>query len=154
MVLPSHGALRGFFGIGVWHPKKEVNTGTLFRSAQSFGASFCFSIGRRFHKQSSDTGKAHKHLPFYEYSDLDDLVKHLPHACPLVAVELAEESRMLDNFCHPERACYLLGAEDHGLSKDVLSKCHSTVTIPGANLCLNVAVAGAIVMYDRVVKRK
>ena len=52
----------------------------------------------------------------------------------------------------PERAVYLLGAEDHGLSRKALDKCHHFIMIPGSQLdqSLNVSVAGSIIMYDRV----
>jgi tRNA G18 (ribose-2'-O)-methylase SpoU len=55
------------------------------------------------------------------------------------------------SFRHPDRAVYLLGNEQIGLSKRVLSQCHSLISLPG-HFSLNVAVAGSIVMYDRVSK--
>ena len=61
----------------------------------------------------------------------------------------------LSVFAHPERALYLLGAEDHGLSETTVGRCHASgglVTIP-SSLCLNVATAGSILIYDRITKR-
>lgn len=144
---------RGYFGIGIYDAKREVNFGTLMRSAYSFGASFIFTVGHRFKKQASDTCKTWRHLPVVNYKTIDDLIEHLPHACPIVAVELCENARQLNNFCHPLSACYLLGAEDVGLPKHILDKCPSRVVVPKAKQCLNVAVAGSIVMYDRVIKQ-
>lgn len=43
---------------------------------------------------------------------------------------------------------YLLGAEDHGLSKITQGKSHFLVKFK-SSLSLNVSVAGSIVMYDR-----
>ena len=34
-----------YFEIGVYHPKKEVNIGTLWRTAYQLGASVIFTIG-------------------------------------------------------------------------------------------------------------
>lgn len=144
---------RGYFGIGVYHPKKEQNIGTLMRSAYCFGADFAFTLGRRYDRQASDTPDAARHLPLYHYADIDDLVKHLPQGCPLIGVELADDATPLNRFDHPERACYLLGAEDYGLSSAVLSRCADVLVIPHASPCLNVAVAGSLVLYDRSVKR-
>ena len=65
--------MRGYFGIGVYHAKKDVNIGTLWRSAYIFGASFIFTIGRRFPKQASDTVKAFRHIPLFEYQTIEEL---------------------------------------------------------------------------------
>lgn len=144
---------RGYFGIGIEHTKSEENIGGLFRSAMVYGASFAFTIGRRYTRQSSDTPNALKHIPLYHYLTFDDFFRHLPRDCPLVGVEIDPAAIMLDDFSHSERACYLLGAEDHGLTKRALSACHALVRLPG-NFCLNVATAGSIVMYDRWVKQE
>lgn len=145
--------MRGYFGIGVWKAKFAVNTGTLWRSAFALGADFVFTVGRRFDRQAGDTPRTWRHVPMFSFVDIDDLVAHLPYSCPLVGVELHERARPLGNFIHPQRACYLLGAEDHGLSPDILARCHQLVQIP-SSVCLNVATAGAIIMYDRSNKCK
>lgn len=140
---------RGYFGIGVWHAKTPQNLGTLLRSAHAFGAAFVFTVGARWPKQSSDVWQSWKHVPVYQHDDLDSLIAHLPYSCPLVGVELTEGARELPGFSHPERACYLLGAEDHGLSRAAIERCHAVVRIPGAAACLNVASAGSILMFHR-----
>ena len=142
---------RGFFGIGIYHGKTETNIGTLWRSASILGADFIFTIGRRYKKQSSDTMNTPKHIPLYHYQDFDDFNRHKPLDCPTIAVELAEDSIPLEEYRHPERCVYLLGAEDNGLPKDVLERCRETVQLIG-DYCMNVATAGSIVMYDRAVK--
>lgn len=145
---------RGYFGIVVWHPKTAANVGTLWRSAFLNDAAFVGTIGRRYKRQGSDTIGTANHVPLIHYSDIDDLIEHLPSSCPLVAVELDECAKMLPEFSHPERAVYLLGAEDHGMPPSVLGRCHYTVQIPTArDWSMNVAVAGAIVMYDRAIKQ-
>jgi tRNA G18 (ribose-2'-O)-methylase SpoU len=144
---------RGFFGIGVEHTKHEQNIGTLFRSAMVFGASFVYTVGRRYHRQASDTVASHRHMPLYHFADLDDLAGHLPFGCPLVGIELDDRAVPLPSFTHPETACYILGAEDRGLTARTLDTCHAVVQLPG-RFCLNVAVAGSVVLYDRVTKRE
>lgn len=143
----------GFFAVGIWHPKHEQNIGTLFRSALAFGAAFVFTVGRRYKKQSSDVSNTTGEIPLFHYADVKDLIEHLPNGCPLVGVELAHGlSEPLTCYDHPKAACYLLGAEDHGLSYKILRRCHKAVWIPGASACLNVASAGTVVMYDRMAK--
>ncbi len=143
---------KGYFGIGVYHAKHEVNTGTLWRSAYAFGADFVFTVGARFERQAADTVGAWAEVPMFNFRDLQDLIEHLPYSCPLMGVELAENSEALPDFIHPQRACYLAGAEDHGLPPSILRRCHKVVQIPLLKKCLNVATAGSIVMYDRVTK--
>jgi len=143
--------MRGYFGIGIYCPKSKVNFGTLFRSANIFGASFVFLIGCRFKKQSSDTLRSERALPVYSYGSFGEFITALPHNCKLIAVENTCDASPLKNYVHPQQACYLLGAEESGLPPEVLESCHETVIIPG-RFCLNVAVAGSIVMYDRISK--
>lgn len=143
-------ASRGFWAIGIWHTKTEHNVGTLWRSAHLLGAAFVFTVGRRYKsRQSSDTMDTRRHVPLFHFDDVADLHRHLPHSCKLVGVELDDRAVMLADYKHPERAVYLLGAEDHGLSHDMLAMCHDVVRLPGAH-SMNVAVAGSIVAYDRV----
>lgn len=143
---------RGYFGIGVYNIKTEMNLGTLWRSAQNFGASFIFTIGRRYKRQASDTTRAQRHVPLYEYLTLEDFYEHMPKDCMLVCIEQTDDAKKLRDFPHPERAVYLLGAEDYGLPEKIM-KGHSIVYID-TPYCLNVAVAGSIIMYDRSVKNK
>ena len=145
---------RGYFAIGVYHGKHEVNIGTLLRSAHNFGAAFVFTVGKRYSHQASDTTKATRHMPLFHFDTFPDLFAHLPFDCQLVGVEQHELALPLPTFHHPERAIYLLGAEDDGLSKDACDKAHQLVEIPGTARCLNVATAGSIVLYDRIAKAR
>jgi len=144
---------RGYFGIGIENAKTQVNMGTLWRSANLYNASFLFTIGKRYQKQCSDTMASHKHLPLYNHADFEAFYEHIPYDCQLVGVELAESAVSLPRFAHPERAIYLLGAEDNGLSKTALQKCHHLIQIPACKeFSMNVSVAGSIIMYDRFAK--
>lgn len=146
----------GFYGIAVYHPKHDANVGGLWRSADAYGAAFTATVGRRYQTmQASDTTKSRLHTPLHHYRDIDDLIEHLPHACQLVGVELDPRAVQLDEFQHPERALYLLGAEDHGLPQSVIDRCHHLVQVPSAvSWSLNVATAGSIVAYHRFMSRQ
>lgn len=138
----------GYFGIAVYKPKTHHNIGTLWRTAHILGADFLVTIGRRYTKQCSDTLNTPNSVPLYNYESFDDFYRHLPYGCQLVGVELDRGAELIDNFSHPLKTCYLLGAEDGGLPKDVLGKCHHKVKLRGDS-SLNVAVAGSIVVYYR-----
>jgi len=140
---------RGYFAIGVERISKPMNLGNLIRSAHGFGASFAFTIGAdaRAFEAKSDTSKAAGHLPVYHWVDATQM--QLPMHCRLVGVELLDEAIDLPSFRHPARAAYVLGPERGSLSEELLARCDYMVKIPTA-FCVNVAMAGAIVMYDRV----
>ena len=140
---------RGYFAIGAERTSKALNLGNLMRSAHAFGASFTFTIGATYQalEARADTSKGQRYLPHYDWAGVDAIA--LPKGCKLVGVELVEEAVPLPSFCHPLRAAYVLGPERGSLSQALLERCDFTVKIP-TTFCINVAMAGAIVMYDRV----
>lgn len=144
---------RGYFAVGIYATKNILNVGTLWRSAANLGAAYVFTIGRRYAHQSSDTIKAWRHLPMFDYATFLDFCAHRPKDCMLIGVEQTADATELPAFTHPERAIYLLGAEDNGLPRNIIEHCQRVVQIPSER-CMNVAVAGSIVMYDRIAKTK
>lgn len=146
---PRPAASRGYFAIGVERVSKQMSLGNLMRSAHAFGASFVFTIGADYRaiEARSDTSKSVAHLPLYNWASVADM--RLPHGCHLVGVELLDEAVDLPSFRHPQRAAYVLGPERGALSPELLARCQHVVKIPTA-FCINVAMAGAIVMYDRI----
>ncbi|MFT5539133.1 MAG: tRNA G18 (ribose-2'-O)-methylase SpoU [Alphaproteobacteria bacterium] len=143
-------AMRGYFGIGVEGISKPMNAGNLFRSAHAFGASFIFTIDAGFsyaNIRSSDTSDAPAEVPLHEYASLAELT--LPKGCRLVGVELTDDAQDLPSFRHPRQAAYVLGPERGSLSPALLARCEYVIKIP-TKFCINVATAGAIIMYDRL----
>jgi len=146
---------RGYFGIAIYGAKHDSNVGSLWRTAESYGAALLATVGRRYVHQAADTTKASRHTPLVHYTDLDDLIRHLPLDCPLIGVELDPRATPLEEFVHPERGLYLLGAEDTGLPTEVLDRCDHLVEIPTTRISsLNVSVAGGIVTYSRYMARR
>ena len=144
--------MRGYFGIGIYHPKTSVNIGTLWRSAYIFEASFIFTIGKRYRKQSSDTMCSRRHIPLFDYLSYEEFKKNLPHQAKLVCVEIDKKATTLREFNHPQQAVYLLGAEDYGLPEKAMKE-NEVIQIESPELfCLNVATSGSIIMYDRYAK--
>lgn len=141
--------MRGYFGIGVEHISKAMNLGNLMRSAHAFGASFVFTIGAAPSLRKAaqaDTSKSPQHVPYYAWQTDRDMA--LPKGCQLVGVELVENAVDLPSFRHPLNAAYVLGPERGSLSPGILARCDHVIRIP-TSFCLNVQIAGAIVMYDR-----
>jgi len=141
----------GYFGVGVERCKNAFNWGSLFRTANIFGASFIFTIGQRFREQASDTMRTERHLPLFTYKNIKEFNDNRPYNCKLIGVERYGSAHSLVNFIHPERCMYILGPEDGSLSRETISLCQDLVRIPG-EVSLNLSVAGSIVLYDRIAK--
>jgi tRNA G18 (ribose-2'-O)-methylase SpoU len=141
--------MRGYFGIGAEGISKPMNLGNLIRSAHAFGASFVFLIDAHYTASSalSDTSQAERQLPLYRFDAVERLA--LPNRCALIGVELLEEATELPSFRHPLNAAYVFGPERSSLSAALVARCAHVVRIP-TRFCINLAAAGAIVMYDRM----
>lgn len=147
--------MRGYFAIGIEGVNKPGNIGNLIRTAHGFGAAFVFMIQpqltpkekKDLSKTFSDTSKTAEHVPFFEFKDVEDMT--LPKGCQLVGVEITDDAIDMPTFRHPVNAAYILGSERMSISPDTLKKCDHVIKIP-TKFSLNVATAGAVVMYDRL----
>lgn len=139
-----------YFGIGIRQPKHDENVGTLMRAALSFGASYVFTVGRKYYRQATDTTHATKQIPYIHFKSDDDFLEHIPQNCRIVCVENTQQAHSIKNFVHPRNAIYLLGSEVSGLPKRFTDKFY-TIILPG-QYCHNVSLAGGMVMFDRVQK--
>ena len=142
--------MRGYFAIGVEGISKAMNVGSLFRTAHAFGAGFVFTVAASYERADggkSDTSDAPGNIPFYSFPDIASMV--LPKDCSLIGVELTDDAIELPSFRHPAQAAYVMGPERGELSPAMTQQCEFVVKIP-TRFCVNVSIAGAIVMYDRI----
>jgi tRNA G18 (ribose-2'-O)-methylase SpoU len=143
---------RGYFGIGAEGVSKSANIGALLRTGHAFSAAFCFTIGTGWDSRAArtaDTSDAPSHVPLWRFAGLADLT--LPRGCSLVGIELLPDAVDLPSFRHPLNAAYVLGPERAGLSPALLDRCDHVIRIP-TRFALNLAVAGALVLYDRLLQ--
>lgn len=151
--MPEAAKTRGYFGIGIEQVSKPGNMGNLIRSAHAFGASFVFTINPGFSKRElmkTDTSATFETLPYFQYDRQEEM--QLPLGCQLVVIELTEEAVPLPSFRHPRRAAYVLGPEKESVSSDLQARADHIIQIP-MKFCVNVATAGAIVLYDRLIQQ-
>lgn len=142
--------MRGYFGVGSEGISKQMNLGAIMRTAHAFGASFIFTVGARVKAREAalaDTSKSESHVPLYEWASAGDIV--LPKKCTLIGVEIDDRAIDLPTFPHPLNAAYLLGPERGDLSDAAKARCAHLVKIP-TRFCVNLSVAAAIVLYDRM----
>jgi len=142
--------MRGYFGVGIDGVSKPMNLGNLSRIANAFEASFFFTVNAhvKLADAQSDTSRAQQALPYYAFHDIEEF--RLPVGCRLVGVEITDDATELPRFRHPERAAYVFGAERLSLSASMLGRCAFVVKIP-TRFSINVGMAGAIVLYDRLI---
>ena len=143
---------RGYFGIGVEGVSKSANVGALLRTAHAFGAAFCFIVGPGWDARAgrlADTPNTPDHVPLWRFPTIEAL--QLPQHCVLVGLELLETATDLPSFRHPMNAAYVLGPERSGLSPAMVERCRHVVRIP-TRFALNLAVVGALVLYDRLLQ--
>lgn len=139
--------------------RSALNVGSIFRSADSFGASEVVLCGITATPPSREVHKtalgAELSVPFTYHQSTVEAVNVLRAAgYTVVAVEQTANSVMLNDF-RPSRQgkyAYVLGNEVDGVSAEVLALCDAVVEIPqfGVKKSLNVSVAGGIVMWNHV----
>ncbi len=130
-------------GLALWHVADAGNVGTLIRTADAFGASVGLSAGcadPTGPKALRSSAGAIFRVPVGRFDEAAGhriaLVAH--GGQPLAEIELGE------------RTVFVLGAEREGLPDEVAATCDAVASIPLAAHAesLNVAVAGAIALYD------
>jgi tRNA G18 (ribose-2'-O)-methylase SpoU len=138
-----------YYEIGVYQTKNKHNIGTLWRSAYQLNAAGIFTIGKRYKKQCSDTCNTINKIPLKHFLTFNNFLLYKPINSILIGIEI--NGIKLKDFEHPKQAIYLLGAEDNGLPDNVKNKCNKIVSIDSINMAsYNVAVAGSIIIYDRM----
>lgn len=67
----------------------------------------------------------------------------------VLAVELTAEAVPYQTYDYPEQVAFVVGNEDHGVTKATLAECDGAVFLPmyGKGLSLNVHVALSVVVY-------
>lgn len=127
-----------------------MNLGAILRTGHAFGASFVYSVAAHHPTgeiEFADTAKTAGEIPYYDWPNLDAM--RLPKGCALVGVELSDDAIDLPSFRHPLNAAYILGPEKGDLSDAAQGLCEHIIRIP-TKFCVNLSVAAAIVMYDRL----
>lgn len=144
------------FAVAAWEISKEHNVGTLVRTAHAAAAAEVILLGdREWNVAAARTADLYTAVVQLD-ADVDAFRAHLDRrGWNLVAVELATSSVNLFDAVYPDRPCFLLGAELGGVPQELLDDATAIVQIPQWGLvpCLNLAVAGSIVVYDHLAKQ-
>lgn len=141
--------MRGYAAIGLYHPKTNVNVGSVLRAAGCFDAALVVVEGQRYQRASTDTTKMYRHIPLVH----GPLRSSIPFDCIPVGVELVEGARSLHSYTHPERAFYVFGPEDGSLPGELVKWCRDVIYVPTIG-CMNLAATVNVILYDRDKKRQ
>jgi RNA methyltransferase, TrmH family len=137
-------------GLALWHVADPGNVGTLLRAADGLGPAFVGlspgSADPTGHKALRASAGSVFRVPTTSFDDAPGrrvaLVAH--GGTPLHELDLAEGTT------------FVLGSEREGLPQDVVATCAESATIPLASgsESLNVAIAGALALYETRRRRR
>lgn len=139
-------------GVGLYHCKDDKNLGSVLRAAHAFNASFVSFSGNltlpSHCAMKTDTSRAVRQIPVFKDQNI---LMFKPALASLVCDELTDDATSLVTFRHPQQAYYVFGPENGSLSTSITDKANRVVKIP-TTICLNLAAAVNIVLYDRLAK--
>ena len=129
--------------VALWHVGDPGNLGTLLRAADAFGAGVALSAGcadPTGPKALRASAGAVFRVPVARFDEAP---------APRVAL-VARDGEPLPALELPPRATFVLGAERDGLLDEFVAACEQRATMPqpGEAESLNVAMAGAIALYE------
>ena len=130
--------------LALWRVSDPGNVGTLLRAADAFGAAVAISEGCADplgSKALRASAGAIFRVPLLAWDD-----------APGERVALvAKGGTPLHELALSGPTTFVLGAEREGLPEEIVAQSHkvATIALPGAAESLNVAVAGAIALYER-----
>jgi TrmH family RNA methyltransferase len=134
----------GSVTLALWRVADPGNVGTLLRAADAFGAGLALSAGCA-DLTSPKALRASMGAVFrVQVAEFDEPAGTRVALVPRGGVALPE-------LAVDGEVVFVLGAEREGLPHDVLERCDLQASIPqpGAAESLNVAMAGAIALYER-----
>jgi TrmH family RNA methyltransferase len=129
--------------LALWHVGDPGNVGTLLRAADAFGAGVALSDGCADPTGPKAVRASMGSVFRVPLSEFDEPPGRRIALAPSGGIPLTE----LDSG---EETVLVLGAEREGLPPEVLERCDERASIPqpGGGESLNVALAGAIALYE------
>jgi len=131
------------------------NVGSIFRSADGFGASKIFLTGYTAYPPREDLSKtalgAEKAVPWEFIKDPIDAAKKIKkQRIKLVLLEQTIKSELIYNVKWEFPLCFIVGNEVSGVSEELcsLADIHAELPMRGIKQSLNVSVATGVIGYE------
>ncbi len=130
-----------------------ANVGSLFRiadAAQVTSMILCNATPKP-NKTIAKVGrnKHEKQDWYYEKNTADALQMLQSEGYRIAALEITDTAVPYFDFVYPQKVAFVIGNEDHGVTRSALALCQSSLFIPmyGKGRSLNVHVSAAIVLF-------
>lgn len=148
---------RSFFPIRLLleNLRSDFNVGSIFRSAECLGAEKIELCGYTPLPQKTDMGT--KEMVPHSSRSIDDAISEAKQlGYTIIGLETAPQSETLLNIQLPDKVCFVLGNERHGLLPETLKKCDQIAHIPllGNKNSLNVGITASLALYEYLRRRK
>ncbi|MEM7799348.1 MAG: TrmH family RNA methyltransferase, partial [Chloroflexota bacterium] len=131
-----------------------VNVGSAFRMADGAGLSELILTGITPRPPNATIDKVGRRkaskVKWRYFEDATHAIAELKaDGYTILAVELTAEAKPYQTFTYPEKVAFVVGHEDHGVTKATLALCDGAIFIPmyGKGLSLNVHVALSVVVF-------
>lgn len=133
------------------------NIGAIFRLADASGVQKVFFVSDKLPKKFikiDKVARSTRHIIPHLFCSKTEVLKNLNSDVNIVAIETTDKSIPYNDFLPEGTTALILGSEVNGVSEFFLKECHEAIHIPmhGLNSSMNVAMAGAIVIYDLISK--
>ena len=131
------------------------NVGSIFRSADGFGAEKIYLSGYTAHPPREDLHKtalgAEDAVPWEYYEDpLDAAAVIKKQGIPLILIEQTKQSKSMYEIDWEFPLCFIVGNEVSGVSEELsaMADIHAELPMRGVKQSLNVSVATGVVGYE------
>ncbi len=131
------------------------NVGSIFRSADGFGAEKIYLSGYTAHPPRDDLHKtalgAENVVPWEFFQDpLEAAIRIKNKGITLVLIEQTKTSRLIYELEWKFPVCFIVGNEVSGVSEELakMTDIHAEIPMRGVKQSLNVSVASGVVGYE------
>ena len=131
------------------------NVGSIFRSADGFGAEKIYLSGYTAHPPREDLHKtalgAEDAVPWeYFKNPLDVAAVIKKQGIPLILIEQTKQSKSMYEIDWEFPVCFIVGNEVSGVSEELsaMTDIHAELPMRGVKQSLNVSVAAGVVGYE------
>lgn len=135
--------------------RSAFNVGSIFRTSDAGAVAHIHLCGMTAHPPHKKLEKtalgAFEYVPWTYYERTKDCLAALrEQGIPIVAIEVADHARNMQDFEWPAPVAIVFGNEVNGIHERNLARCDHVVKIPmhGYKNSINVANAFGIVLYD------
>ena len=135
--------------------RSDFNVGSIFRSAECLGAEKIELCGYTPVPHKTDMGTKDM-IPYSNRSISKAMTEAKQLGYTIIGLETAPNSQTLFEIKLPQKVCFVLGNERHGLLPETIQQCDHIVQIPlmGNKNSLNVGVTASLALYEYMRRQK